>query len=464
MRNSSVLGVLAALALLLVPTTPALALVINNGLSPDDPANVIDSVVGEDVWVRNLGCPQCGGLDPDQATGVEVVAGAELGDLYVRENSHVGIRGGSLGAIDVSGVLPQYAQQIYVVIVGTGFTVDAAPVPYGPIDALSGTLAGTLESGDPLGSAFVQNSAGRIWLSLPLADVLVVNTSDQPEAPPTLISTPVAEPLVVSREACDEAWLSSYVLRPTCHLFGHPSHALLVTGGSVSSADVLHNAKLEVSGGSVSGPVRLRAGHLELRGGSIIGPIELSAAETTSTVHGTAFAVNGAPVMFGETTASSGTLTGTLESGETLSLAWTGGPLTLVRAANAPILPEADDDGDGVPNQFDNCLFVPNGPLLATGYTCDSQEDYDGDGYGQPCDADFDNDGMVGVNDLYRAHWDFVAPACCGPFVTDLNCSGWPEAADMLNAQRRLNTVPGPSGLSCAATGPDAPTDCTAGP
>jgi hypothetical protein len=327
---------------------------------------------------------------------------------------------------------------------------------------LSGTLAGTLESGEALSSAFTQSAAGLIWLSPPAADVLLVNTAGQPEAPPTPISTPVAEPLVVSREACSEAWLSSYPLRPTCHQFGHQTHVRVVTGGSIPAAYVLENAKLEVAGGTITGPVLLRGGHLELRGGSIAGPVELLGQMTMGTVHGTGFAVDGVPVPFGETTATSGMLSGTLESGEAFSVAWTGGPLALARTAGAPILPAADDDLDGVPNEFDNCLFVPNGPLLATGYgLCNAQQDDDGDGYGQPCDADVDNDGFVGVLDLYLVRGAIAGGSL---LATDLTCSGNTLGGDVEMAADLLNSSPGPSGLSCAASGPGAPTDCRAGP
>ncbi len=53
-----------------------------------------------------------------------------------------------------------------------------------------------------------------------------------------------------------------------------------------------------------------------------------------------------------------------------------------------------DHDGDGVPDARDNCVHMPNR----------DQRDTDGDGYGNLCDADFDNDGRV------TAGWGPMAP------------------------------------------------------
>ena len=63
--------------------------------------------------------------------------------------------------------------------------------------------------------------------------------------------------------------------------------------------------------------------------------------------------------------------------------------IALVSPAGAGIYgpnPEVDADGDGVPNELDNCIDIPNAGVLA----CDS----DMDGYGNACDADFNNDGV----------------------------------------------------------------------
>ena len=49
-----------------------------------------------------------------------------------------------------------------------------------------------------------------------------------------------------------------------------------------------------------------------------------------------------------------------------------------------------DSDGDGIPDSEDNCIEVPN----------ESQCDSDGDGFGNDCDADFDNNGFVNFVDV----------------------------------------------------------------
>ena len=59
----------------------------------------------------------------------------------------------------------------------------------------------------------------------------------------------------------------------------------------------------------------------------------------------------------------------------------------------------ADADSDGIPDNYDNCSSVPNGPLAATGQ-CFTNQDGDEDGFGNSCDSDFNNDGATGVDDL----------------------------------------------------------------
>lgn len=112
-----------------------------------------------------------------------------------------------------------------------------------------------------------------------------------------------------------------------------------------------------------------------------------------------------------------------------------------------------DQDGDGVPDAFDNCLLVPNGPLAST-FSCDSQEDGDLDGYGNVCDMDVNNDGAAGGDDLPIT---LVAQTLVSTDpVVDYNCDGAVGLDDLSLSFMAVATAqtPGPSGLSCAGTIP----------
>ena len=54
-----------------------------------------------------------------------------------------------------------------------------------------------------------------------------------------------------------------------------------------------------------------------------------------------------------------------------------------------------DGDNDLIPDVFDNCSEIPNGPDYLS-----NQRDTDGDGFGDSCDCDFTQDGFVLVDDI----------------------------------------------------------------
>lgn len=102
-----------------------------------------------------------------------------------------------------------------------------------------------------------------------------------------------------------------------------------------------------------------------------------------------------------------------------------------------------DTDGDTVPDALDNCL------LLANPAQCDTNMD----GYGNACDADFDNNGVVGASDfnIFRIAYT----GAYNPDV-DMDCSGPPSngITDYNLFGLHFLTPPGPSGLACAGTIP----------
>jgi hypothetical protein len=137
-------------------------------------------------------------------------------------------------------------------------------------------------------------------------------------------------------------------------------------------------------------------------------------------------------------------------------LAWVnvfvGDPL-LVLPDGAPV-DTGDRDGDGVPDTADNCLDVPN----------PQQRDSNGDGVGNRCDPDVDDDGRVATSwgRIYPvdARGDLEAIALTarnGPYDPDhdLDGNGTVDADDVAIAQLWLFRRPGPSGIAPGPT-PDA--------
>jgi hypothetical protein len=102
---------------------------------------------------------------------------------------------------------------------------------------------------------------------------------------------------------------------------------------------------------------------------------------------------------------------------------------------------QTDADADGVPDADDNCIEVAN-----------NQYDADADGYGNACDADFDDDGFVGASDfqyilsLIGSEGDDIE---FDPAV-DLDGDARIGILDFRILLGRIAMAPGPSGLACA--------------
>jgi hypothetical protein len=111
---------------------------------------------------------------------------------------------------------------------------------------------------------------------------------------------------------------------------------------------------------------------------------------------------------------------------------------------NIRLIPDADADGDTVTDADDNCKDVPNAGSLF----CDT----DMDGYGNACDADLNNDGVVGPAEFVTS----FAPvfASTGVSDADLNCDLIVGGPDYAIFGQSLYGAPGPSGLACAGTAP----------
>ncbi|MEL7448090.1 MAG: thrombospondin type 3 repeat-containing protein, partial [Pseudomonadota bacterium] len=97
---------------------------------------------------------------------------------------------------------------------------------------------------------------------------------------------------------------------------------------------------------------------------------------------------------------------------------------------------ESDTDEDGVSDAMDNCTAVANA----------DQFDADGDGFGNACDADFDQDCVVSFQDLATMRESFFGE---NP-LTDLDSDGTTNFSDLGILRNAFFGVPGPSGTVAA--------------
>jgi Thrombospondin type 3 repeat len=120
--------------------------------------------------------------------------------------------------------------------------------------------------------------------------------------------------------------------------------------------------------------------------------------------------------------------------------------LALPSVSVAGSLCSCDTDNDTVVDSLDNCVLVPN----AGTRFCDTDQD----GYGNACDPDTNNDGVVGGPDFGTFTASFGATGATGANVADLNCDGVVGGPDFGTFTSTFGKAPGPSGLSCAGAIP----------
>jgi CSLREA domain-containing protein len=100
--------------------------------------------------------------------------------------------------------------------------------------------------------------------------------------------------------------------------------------------------------------------------------------------------------------------------------------------------PLPDTDGDGVLDQYDNCTLVANA----------SQCDSDGDGFGNHCDVDLNNNGFGNSQDYVLFRQQIGQPSTAPQYnQADFNCNGFVNSQDYILFLNRIGQPSGPSGL-----------------
>jgi hypothetical protein len=115
---------------------------------------------------------------------------------------------------------------------------------------------------------------------------------------------------------------------------------------------------------------------------------------------------------------------------------------------------QEDGDSDGTGDACDNCLIVPNGPNTFPAGDPRIQCDTNADGYGNICDADLTNDGLVAFADLavFKTAFGTLDPDA------DLDCSGGTVNFGDLSIFRPLfGSAPGPSWCDVSQGGTGCP-------
>lgn len=92
---------------------------------------------------------------------------------------------------------------------------------------------------------------------------------------------------------------------------------------------------------------------------------------------------------------------------------------------------QVDADGDGVEDAVDNCPTVANADQL----------DSNGDGFGNLCDADLDNDGLVGALDIAAFKSAFGTSGA--NLDSDFNGDGWVNTLDLAIMKSLVGKPPG---------------------
>lgn len=127
----------------------------------------------------------------------------------------------------------------------------------------------------------------------------------------------------------------------------------------------------------------------------------------------------------------------------TYDTSFNGGGDIFVSKFDSDLTTDIDTDSDGIADHLDNCTLVANGPTIPDAGG-NSQRDTDGDGFGNICDPDFNNDCIVNAIDLAHMKMCYFStdPDC------DLNGDGFVNSLDLAIIRNHYFGPPGPSAIA----------------
>jgi hypothetical protein len=288
---------------------------INNGLAPPNPPNVIDYQIEDFVYVRNVGCGVPNPADPCASPGgpttVELAEGGSSYEVQVRDTSSLWVTGGS-GAVSAR-------DSSTVIMTGGG----------GPLFhlTLGGTSTGNLTGGETHNLVITDSSMAS------LAGIVTEGFSVSGSANVSMTAggaygSSISDSAVLSLSGSS----GLYALSARDN-----SSTTLSAGGYIGSVGVSQSANFILDGGTIgsyfstydSADILLTAGDvgdelltygtsiIEWKGGT--GSFFVGASDSSViTLWGSDFEVDGVPAPYGELEALTGTLTGTLLSGDTI--------------------------------------------------------------------------------------------------------------------------------------------------
>jgi len=306
-----VLVLVAGLLLAFPVAAGAEDFLINNGLAPPVPSNVIDDAryLDGSLYVRNVGC---GTPDynspcpaPGAATEVELADGGDLNGLCAMDSSAITVSGGDFGS-------------------GTAWDTSSITMNGGNaegVDAFESSILTINDTGSELFSASAFGSSN-----------LVINGG-------TVAGVSADESSTVT---VNGGWMSDLTTGGMSGGMSGVDIVVRIAGGTVGNLLVVDSTTVTVNGGAVGSLWLLSSSVVTLVGGSV-GETYLGSGATVEVV-GRGFAVDGGPVPYGDLVAETGTLTGRLASGDLLDMQFDrgtapdAGTIRLVEARPVPAL------------------------------------------------------------------------------------------------------------------------------